>query len=365
MGKKRKLNEENESKINGCLNSFKKPRTESFNKFDFIDQFNQFRSNLCSDEEIEFNLFKRLYDFLKMNIDKPKFISQIGPLCDIKFVSNLLCRYNCSLNQTDLLIFDILNLLENQMNINFSLISPLVFGKSSKKYYNDLIKYGNILHKKLTPEQVLEYFDQKIMWETLTKMTRFHHKKTKRNKRVIKIDEKFYDPRFVLRSLLQIVKMDSKFNYKIMITSNALSFCFASTSFYDSTLRSLAYAFLQNFQKRLKQQNEYFHQKLLFGFFIDFFKNSIFTVNQRASQFVSQFFARYSKIALTPTNPLYSPLTSFFIQKPFMDLESIPEFFKLFFSSSSENCKEERRWILRLIDDSIFDFNDYQILGKV
>ena len=193
-----------------------------------------------------------------------------------------------------------------------------------------------------------------------------------------------------------------------MVSSNALSFCFASTSFYDSTLRSLAYTVLQNFQKRLKQQNEYFRQKLLFGFVIEFFKNGILTVNQKACQckhssinfiilmfgftwqkfkkpetitnilninlsnlliflfsVVSQFFARYSKIALTPTNPLYSPLTSFFIQKPFMDLESIPEFSKLFFSSSSENCREERRWMLRLIDDSFLDFNDYQILGKV
>jgi len=69
-----------------------------------------------------------------------------------------------------------------------------------------------------------------------------------------------------------------------MISSNALSFCFASTSFYDSTLRSLAYTVLQNFQKRLKQQNEYFRQKLLFGFFIEFFKNSILSVNQKACQ---------------------------------------------------------------------------------
>uniref|UniRef100_A0A914L623 Nucleolar pre-ribosomal-associated protein 1 C-terminal domain-containing protein n=1 Tax=Meloidogyne incognita TaxID=6306 RepID=A0A914L623_MELIC len=366
MVNKRKFTEvQSTFSINECFNSFKRPRTDSFKKLNFIDQFNQFRSTLCSDEDVDINLFKKLYDFFQKNIYNSKFISQIGPLCDIKFVTNLLSCYNCTLNQTDLLIFDILVLLENKLNVNLSLISPLVFGKSSKKYYNDLIVYGNILHKKLTPEQVLEYFDQKVMWDTLTKMTRFHHKKTKRNRRVIKADEKCYDPRFVLRSLLQIVKMDFKFNCRIMITSNALSFCFASTSFYDSTLRSLAYTVLQNFQKRLKQQNEYFRQKLLFGFVIEFFKNGILTVNQKACQFVSQFFARYSKIALTPTNPLYSPLTSFFIQKPFMDLESIPEFSKLFFSSSSENCREERRWMLRLIDDSFLDFNDYQILGKV
>ncbi|CAK5129202.1 unnamed protein product [Meloidogyne enterolobii] len=329
MVNKRKFTEVKSTfSINECFNSFKRPRTDSFKKSNFIDQFNQFRSTLCSDEEIDINLFKRLYDFFQKNIYNSKFISQIGPLCDIMFVTNLLSCYNCTLNQTDLLIFDILVLLENKLN-------------------------------------VLEYFDQKVMWDTLTKMTRFHHKKTKRNRRVIKADEKCYDPRFVLRSLLQIVEMDLKFNCKIMISSNALSFCFASTSFYDSTLRSLAYTVLQNFQKRLKQQNEHFRQKLLFGFFIDFFKNSILTVNQKACQFASQFFARYSKIALTPTNPLYSPLTSFFIQKPFMDLESVPEFSKLFFSSSSENCREERRWMLRLIDDSILDFNDYQILGKI
>ncbi|KAF7639992.1 NopRA1 domain-containing protein [Meloidogyne graminicola] len=366
MGKKRKFEEEDEDDSNNYLTTTNGylPHNESFKK-DYIDQFNQFRSTLCLNEEIEFNSFKKLYDFFKMNVAKPKFMSQIGPLCDIKFITNILWRYNCTLSQKDLLIFDLLNLLENQMYLDFSLISPIVFGERSKKYYEDLVKYGHILHRKLTSEQVLEYYDQKIMWVTLTKMTRFHHKNLKKNRRVIKIDEKCYDPRFVLRSLLQIVKMDKKFNCKTMVASNALSFCFASTSFYDETLRSLAYSFLQHFPRKLQQRNERFHQKMLFTFFIDFFKNSISTINQRVSPFVSQFFARYSKIALTPINSLYSPLTSFFIQKPSMDLESIPEFYKLFFSSSCEHFKDERRWILRLIDDSLLDVKDYQTLGKV
>jgi len=62
------------------------------------------------------------------------------------------------------------------------------------------------------------------MWDTLTKMTRFHHKKTKRNRRVIKADEKCYDPRFVLRSLLQIVKMDFKVSISFMLLFVTLFF---------------------------------------------------------------------------------------------------------------------------------------------
>ena len=43
-------------------------RFNSFKKSNFIDQFNQFRSTLCSDEDVDINLFKKLYDFFQKNI---------------------------------------------------------------------------------------------------------------------------------------------------------------------------------------------------------------------------------------------------------------------------------------------------------
>jgi hypothetical protein len=80
-------------------------------------------------------------------------------------------------------------------------VSPLVFGECAKNYFNEMITFGRRLHRHLTSDQVLEYFDQKLMWNTLVKMTTFD--KTARSFR--EFDPNCYDPRFVLRILVQLV----------------------------------------------------------------------------------------------------------------------------------------------------------------
>lgn len=75
--------------------------------------------------------------------------------------------------------------------------------------------------------------------------------------------------------------------------------------------------------------------------------------------------ARVSKLVLSAEDPLYSPLMSFLTQKPYLQLDSVPEFYKLFFSSSTEFCLKERQWVLRLLADSLVDSNDYGAACKI
>jgi hypothetical protein len=67
-----------------------------------------------------------------------------------------------------------------------------------------------------------------------------------------------------------------------MITSNALSFCFASTSFHDETLRALGYAFLGRFRRRLLElSEEHFPERVIYRLMLDVFQNSIVHHNQK------------------------------------------------------------------------------------
>lgn len=45
-------------------------------------------------------------------------------------------------------------------------------------------------------------------------------------------------------------------------------------------------------------------------------------------------------------------------------MEDVPEFYKLLLSSSTDQHQEERRWILRLIADSLIEPYDYNIMQK-
>jgi len=80
---------------------------------------------------------------------------------------------------------------------------------------------------------------------------------------------------------------------------------------------------------------------------------------------ISHFMARVCKLAMNPEDALYAPLMAFLTQKPFLQLDSVPEFYKLFYSSSTEFNLRERQWMLRLISKHIVDSSDYGALCKV
>ena len=79
---------------------------------------------------------------------------------------------------------------------------------------------------------------------------------------------------------------------------------------------------------------------------------------------VSHFFARICKLFLHPEDPVFSPILSFLVLKPTIDLDSVPEFYKLLMSSSTEHHNKERHWMLKLIAESMIEPNDYNVLQK-
>ena len=46
---------------------------------------------------------------------------------------------------------------------------------------------------------------------------------------------------------------------------------------------------------------------------------------------------------------MYSPVNEFLLLKPSIDTTNVPEFYKLF-NSSAEKYKEQRQWILTLLE---------------
>lgn len=79
---------------------------------------------------------------------------------------------------------------------------------------------------------------------------------------------------------------------------------------------------------------------------------------------VAHFFARVTKLFLHPEDPVYQPVLSFLVLKPDIDLENVPEIYKLLMSSSTQFHHEERLWCLRLITHSLIEPYDYNVLQK-
>jgi hypothetical protein len=55
---------------------------------------------------------------------------------------------------------------------------------------------------------------------------------------------------------------------------------------------------------------------------------------------------------------------AFLVLKPIVDLNQVPELFKLLLSSSIEHHQRERQWMLQLLSESLLEPFDYHVIDK-
>ncbi len=79
---------------------------------------------------------------------------------------------------------------------------------------------------------------------------------------------------------------------------------------------------------------------------------------------ISHFLSRLCKLLLHPEDPCYGSLCQFVLAKPTMDLQNVPEFYRLFNSTSTEFHDRERLWILTLLAEGVRQPQGYWMLEK-
>lgn len=107
---------------------------------------------------------------------------------------------------------------------------------------------------------------------------------------------------------------------------------------------------------------EIFAEKALILYLIRIFKHGFDSSVPRVSSIITHFFARVSKLMLNPSSDVYPQIMAFLCMKPIFDIQNVPEFYKLLFSSSPEHHNEEREWVLTLISEAMLEPIDYQVL---
>lgn len=79
---------------------------------------------------------------------------------------------------------------------------------------------------------------------------------------------------------------------------------------------------------------------------------------------ISRFLAECVNVIVHPTNPMFKSLMASLIQRPALNLETLTEFRKFFYSTSLANFRAERRWILNICAMSVHEPGDYGLLEK-
>ncbi|CAI2354018.1 unnamed protein product [Caenorhabditis sp. 36 PRJEB53466] len=273
---------------------------------------------------------------------------------DFKVLTNLLTMYRATCCDIDTNIFSVLQFLE-KYGTDLADLQPLVFGEEARKNYENLRKMGLDLHVRITPDDAIKtFFDAATLWNT----AKYHVRPVTEDN-----SEKIYDVRFVLRFFHSILYPASSLSSKLFVEHNCLALLFSCTSSSDAAVRTLAFACLQKFVSHLQELNtEVFIEKSLILYLIRLFKHSFDSTVPRISSIITHFFARVSKLMLNPSHDVFPQIMAFLCMKPIFDIQNVPEFYKLLFSSSPEHHNEERTWILTLISEAMLEPIDYQVL---
>lgn len=297
-----------------------------------------------------------LLNYLRSQKDDPSARESVLKAVDFHFLTHLLVSYNATTSEEDRRLYEALELLENTYKVNMGVVCPIVWGPTSVEIYKKRAQYGTSLHR-TAPDQVLELLDGIRMWQTVLD----HSRPPLEGKDA----RTLYAVRFLLRLFLSMMHAGSELKYRQFVEQNCLALTFSCTSSRDASVRKLAYCVLQRFLSLLQEldiESADDRYRNLYVYLLRFFKQSIEQDAPRLPHMVSHFFARVSKLILHPESPVYTAVLSFLVLKPIIDLNNVPELYKMLLSSSTEHHNEEREWILKLVYEGLIEPMDYNVL---
>ena len=270
----------------------------------------------------------------------------------------LMANYGYTMSGNDRLILSKLYKLDASLNVLMFKLNENTNSKATLELLNKQAKITDFIALKLDEHKIQNTIQNYPISRKLSDLTQESLMETEAGC----IEQaKVYDPVYLLPNIFNLLNYANIVDVIRFVQSRCLSFLLASLTVECDRLRSLAYASLHLFVSHLENSHAYFRNIVLY--LINLLRNSVEKENQRIPSIVSVFLAETVMVIIEPGTTLYKPIVQFLLLKPTLDLTNVPEFYKLF-NSSSLQYKTERKWILNILSYSCRTSLDYRIFEK-
>ncbi|KAJ6240458.1 NUCLEOLAR PRERIBOSOMAL-ASSOCIATED PROTEIN 1 [Anaeramoeba flamelloides] len=271
---------------------------------------------------------------------------------DSPLLKILLRVYNCTLSKSDLIIFHIFQLFENEgkylskFNYNFGkIIDPhsLINNSSnikpniSRNRVNFTLKNFPIDKKLLIPKYSGFQTDRKLQFT------------------------KIYDPSYFLPLYYHLIT-HLTLPIKTMVKTGSMELSIMALSSNDVEMRKMGYLLLQKLEKINKKRKPQFESKFTLKVLFFLLKNLVTEPYQQLPHLVCSLIVNSIPILLKPDHPFFRQLNHLFIKKTVFTFDQ--SFFLYFFQSKSVEESNQVEWILKTILYGIKSHDDYLILKK-
>ncbi|KAI4893107.1 hypothetical protein NFI96_020631 [Prochilodus magdalenae] len=285
---------------------------------------------------------------------------KISPeVCTSSHFPVLLGAYGATLSPTDQ---KLLLLLQEYEKKNFSLVEfqCVLWGPAAVDYQKTQKCLGPSLWQQPSSEQLLAQFAADRMLNTIALFPLDHCLVPQVDKEFIWTEKRkgtpdklcLYDPCFLLPLFSFILRPESVVDCRAFVSCHALGVTVMALSSYDHKMRSAAYHILSSFYEHL--EGAHFREKKQLTYLLDTVKNGIQKQNLRVPFVHTTYIAKLAQQILRPEEHMYLVIHRFLLGTQYVDLNRVPDFFKLFYSFDLEH-KLEREWMLNVLEEGIMD----------
>ncbi|XP_052239266.1 nucleolar pre-ribosomal-associated protein 1-like isoform X2 [Dreissena polymorpha] len=298
----------------------------------------------------------------EMLIDLLTTVIELSPSsCHTDHVGVYLGAYGASMSQTDQKLLKLMQFYEKN-DISLAIFKPYVWGEKAIELHALRKNLGPSL-KQTNVSEVLAMIDTKLIQMSILN---FPLRRKLQGQGICTADqlktvESCYDPCFLLPLFSHFLEPASIVDCRKFTETGCLGYAMAALSSHDEDMRCAAMHVIDCYHGHLLVAKIPEKEQLVY--FVDLLQNSLPIAKTKLASIITQFLARAAALMLRPDEHMYMVINSFLLLKPSLDIQNVPEFFKLFNSSAFQH-KEEQGWILSLLVDGLRETADYRIFQK-
>ncbi|KIM48447.1 hypothetical protein M413DRAFT_16355 [Hebeloma cylindrosporum] len=280
--------------------------------------------------------------------------------CQISHIEPLVKVYRGTLSTSDLRILSIFQLFEEQRKLS---VAALLSRWSSSQNVTS--------HSAL---EALQSLDPIIVLRTCLNFPRWRRLEVQSSTNPEPQGPSLYDPFFIMLLFTQMLSDNpptSALSWIELFRTNIVSLFIRALSAKDGRTRDYALCQIVALWKHMETADlqEKHHVQYILGLIKDLYPP--FATPVPNSQYPRQL-PTYTTLLLmhafraifNPSNFLYPITARFLLQRPMLDTTDVPLLFGMLYSSSDENWKKERGWMVRFLADGMVSSEDWRVLKR-
>ncbi|XP_038622182.1 nucleolar pre-ribosomal-associated protein 1 [Tachyglossus aculeatus] len=288
-------------------------------------------------------------------------------VCESSHFAVLLGAYGAGLGTLDQKILLLLRAYEKN---DHSLVSfrLLLWGPAAVAHHETCKSLGKSLWQQPGVGEILGLLDRDRMMKTILHFPQ--------NRRLLPAEgsqepiftdrsgvdlEDLYDPCFLLHLFSELTRPELVVDCHQFVEANALGLVVTALSSYDPNMRAAAYYVLLSFHGHLEGAR--FREQSQLLYLLDVVQGGIRSQNLRLTYSLTLFIAKAARQMLSPEEHMYMKINRFLLSHEYLDLNKVPGFYQLFYSSGFEH-RAEREWVLEVLRRGMRDKYCYELYAS-